>query len=84
LSNNVGGVWNTVSPDVFWTLGAASGLDTALLNQSNDSVSFGVNNGDTFKLFGADFKAVEFVSGTVFTLTVTFSDNSTATAVIVL
>jgi hypothetical protein len=80
LTNNVGGVWDTIGATANWTLGAALGLDTALLNGSDDSVSFTVNNGDSFKIFGADFNNTEFVAGRVFTLTATFSDGSTAAA----
>src|SRR4029077_13331370 len=43
LTNSVGGIWDTIGSTSNWTLGTAAGLDTALLNQSDDSVSFGVN-----------------------------------------
>jgi hypothetical protein len=80
LTNDIGGVWDTVGATGFWTLGTASGLDAALLNASDDSVSLGLNNGDSFKSFAADFNNTEFVSGRTFTLTATFSDSTTATA----
>src|ERR1043166_6539122 len=78
LTNGPGGVWNTQSPDGFWTLGVASGLDTALLNASNDSINFPFSEGGTFKIFAADFQNAMFAHGVVFTLAVTFDDGSTA------
>src|SRR6185369_12479196 len=80
LTNTPGGVWDTQAPDSFWSLGAANGLDTALLNASNDSVNFAVSDGGSFKIFAADSSNAMFVNGVVFTLTANFSDGSTATA----
>jgi subtilisin family serine protease len=74
------GVWDTQGGDAFWSLGAASGLDTALLNAANDSVNFQVAEGSSFKTFAADFLGQMFVPGSGFTLTANFSDGSTATA----
>jgi hypothetical protein len=80
LSNSAGGVWNTSAADFFWTLGAANDLDSLLLNGSDDSVSFVLNNGGNFKIFAADFQNQEFLPGTAFTLTASFSDGSSASA----
>ena len=80
LTNSLGGVWDTIGGSGNWTLGTATGLDTALLNGSDDSVSFGVNNGNGFKIFASDLSATEFQNGTVFTLTATFLDGSSAAA----
>lgn len=81
LSNAAGGIWDTVAPDVFWTLGIASGLDTALLNGGSDDVNFGLAAGDTFKIFAADFNNAMFSGGTGFTVAVNFADGSSATAI---
>jgi hypothetical protein len=54
-------------------------LDTALLNGSDDSVNFTLNEGSSFKVFTADFQNRMFLSGTAFTLNVNFADGSTAT-----
>ena len=78
------GVWNTQAGDGFWSLGAAGGLDTALLNAANDSVNFAVTEGSSFKIFASDFQNLLFVNGTAFTLTANFSDGSTATQTVML
>src|SRR5439155_23048918 len=64
LGNNPGGVWNTVGTDGFWTLGVATGLDTGLLNGSNDAVNFAVGDGSSFKIFAADFQGQMYLVGT--------------------
>jgi subtilisin family serine protease len=75
----VGG-WDTQAGDGLWTLGAANGLDSALLNASNDSVNFAVSAGSSFTIFAADYMGQMFISGSSFTLTVNFSDGSAASA----
>ena len=80
LTNTPGGVWNTVGGDGFWSLGVATSTGSALLNASNDSVNFGVTEGDTFKIFAADYLDAMFLNGVVFTLTASFSDGSSASA----
>lgn len=80
LTNTLGGIWNTQPQDTFWSLGVAADLDGSLINAANDSVSFGVKNGGSFKVFAADFQSRMYLAGTVFTLTATFSDGSTASA----
>ena len=73
------GVWDTQAGNGFWTLGVASGLDTALLNAANDSVNFALTEGSSFKIFAADFQNQMFLVGSAFTLIVNFADGSTAT-----
>ena len=80
LTNSLGGVWDTAGATGNWTLGAATGLDTALLNGSDDSVNFLLTQGGNFKIFAADLQSRMFAGGTSFSLTATFSDGNTATA----
>jgi hypothetical protein len=79
LTNSIGGVWDTVGATGFWTLGVASGLDTALLNGGDDSVSFVFNEGTSLKIFASDLNNAQFSAGRTFTLTVNFADGTTAT-----
>jgi hypothetical protein len=72
------GVWDTQGGNGFWSLGAASGLNTELLNADNDSVNFAVAEGSSFKIFAADFLGQMFVPGSLLTLSVTFADDGTA------
>jgi len=74
------GIWDTQGGDGFWSLGAASGLDTALLNATDDSVNLALTEGGSFKVFAADYLSQMFVSGSGFTLTANFSDGSIASA----
>jgi hypothetical protein len=80
LMNNLGGVWNTQGGDLYWTLGAANDWDSTLVNGGNDTVNFPIADGGEFKIFGADYENRMFLTGTVFTLTVSFSDGSTSVA----
>lgn len=84
LTNARGGVWNTVTSDIFWILGVANGLDAPLLNNGDDAVSFPLSDGASFKVFAADFQERMYFSGTVFTLAATFADGSTATQNVVI
>jgi hypothetical protein len=72
------GVWDTQGGNGFWSLGAATGLNTELLNADNDSVNFAVAEGSSFKIFATDFLGQMFVPGSLFTLSVAFADDSTA------
>jgi hypothetical protein len=72
------GVWDTQGGHGFWSLGAATGLNTELLNADNDSVNFAVAEGSSFKIFATDFLGQMFVPGSLFTLSVAFADDSTA------
>jgi len=59
-------------------LGAASGLNTELLNADSDSVNFALAEGNILKIFAADFLGQMLVPGSLFTLSVAFADDSTA------
>lgn len=87
LDSSDGGVWDTNGGTGFWTLGAASGLDSGLYNSGNDAVSFTVAPSASFNLFASEwylnttsFPEGLFHAGAVFTLTLGFSDGSSATA----
>jgi Cep192 domain 4 len=74
------GVWDTIPNNNYWVAGAASSLDAPLLNASNGTVNFAVVNGGSFNIFASDTSNNLFAAGSSFTLTVTFSDGTTATA----
>ena len=80
------GVWRTSSPGTGnWVLGAAATLDGAVLNVPGSmAVNFPVADGGSFVLFAADYQGSEFLPGRTLTLTVTFSDGSSATAAVIL
>jgi hypothetical protein len=80
LRSSTGGIWDTTSGSAYWVLGAAAGLDSALLNGSSGAVSFAVGSGGSFAIFGADLATTLFPPGATFTLTATFADGTTATA----
>jgi hypothetical protein len=78
LQPSTGGVWNT-SPDNYWVLGAAPFLDGTLYNNLNGTVNFQVSDGGGFKIFAGDASSgTYFPAGATLTLTVKFSDGSTA------
>jgi subtilisin family serine protease len=82
LDSNAPGTWDTSSATAFWVLGVAATLDGALLNASGTmAVNFPVADGGSFVVFASDYQGIEFLSGQTLTLTATFSDGSTATAV---
>jgi len=75
------GFWDTGANTPYWVLGVAGALDGPLLNDpATVAVNFPVASGGSFVLFAADYQGIEFVSGTTLTLTVSFSDGTTATA----
>ncbi|HEY7169096.1 MAG TPA: Calx-beta domain-containing protein, partial [Candidatus Binatia bacterium] len=77
-----GGIWDTDSATMFWTLGAAPSLGGALYNQQNDGVNFPVASAGSFVIFasewslGAPFPNGLFSPGNQFTLTIGFSDGT--------
>jgi hypothetical protein len=77
--NSPGGVWDTQAATVYWTLGVANSLDSALLNPA-DNVSTSLANGGSVILFAADSNNSMFKSGVSFTVTATFADGTSATA----
>lgn len=74
--------WDTNAGSALWVLGVAASLDGTLVNHpATMAVNFAVPNGGTFVLFASDFWDTQFVSGTPLTLTATFSDGTSATAI---
>ena len=82
LDGDAPGIWDTTSGNGWWILGVATALDGALLNAPGTmAVNFPVTDGDSFVIFASDYQASEFLPGRTLTLTATFADGSTATAV---
>jgi len=79
LRRNGGGIWDTDPATSYWALGAAAGLDSALLNNGSGVVNFAVADGSSFYVFSADLNPSLYTSGTSFSLTGTFADGSVAT-----
>ena len=76
-----GGNWDTVpASGYYWALGAAASLDVSLYNSSNTSVNFAVADGGSFNIFASDQNNALYGAGSVFTVNVTFSDGTTASA----
>jgi hypothetical protein len=60
----------------------ATSFDGALVNHpATVAVSLPVADGGSFVLFGSDYANIEFVRGATLTVTATFSDGASATAV---
>src|SRR5207247_5040620 len=76
-----GGVWDTDTATAHWALGAATSLDSALLNGGNGAASLGVTDGSVFYAFATDPSTV-FSPGAVCTLTANFADGTTASATV--
>ncbi len=82
LDSDAPGTWDTSSATGFWALAVAPSLDDALLNAPDTmAVNFPVADGTSLVLFAADYQNLEFLPGRTLTLTATFSDGTTATAV---
>src|SRR5262249_4451028 len=82
LDSDGPGIWDTSSATQFWALAVAPSLDGAVLNAPDTmAVNLPVANGASFVLFAADYQNLEFLPGRTLTLTATFSDGTTATAV---
>ena len=79
-SGAASGQWDTAAGNGTWVLGAASGWDAGLYNVANASVSFAVGSGASFAVFASDYYDTKFVAGTTLRLTVTFTDDTVATA----
>jgi hypothetical protein len=76
------GVWNTVASAGNWVLGAAANADGAFYNAGNGSVNFTVGDGGSFVVFASDYNNnTYFKAGAVMTLTISFSDGTTSTAI---
>lgn len=78
LSNDIGGVWDTVPNNGFRALGAASTLDGALYNGAN-GVNFAVADGGRFYIFASDYWRNPFSAGSTLNLVANFADGSSAT-----
>jgi hypothetical protein len=74
------GIWDTTPNNGYWVSGAASSLDAPLLNASNGTVNFTLADGGSFNIFASDTSNNLFAVGSSFTLTVTFSDGTMASA----
>jgi List-Bact-rpt repeat protein len=82
LDSNAPGTWDTTSGTGYWALAVAPTLGGAVLNAPGSmAVSFPVADGGSFVVFASDYQGGEFLPGRVLTLTATFADGSTATAV---
>jgi hypothetical protein len=77
------GQWDTIPGNGYWVLAVAADLDATPLNVTNGSVNFGVVDGSTFAVFGTDWYNGKFVAGTTLALTATFTDDTVATASVV-
>jgi hypothetical protein len=81
LRSSASGLWDSDPVTGSWSLGAATGLDSPLLNAGNATVSFPVADGGSFVLFAAEDPATgHFNGGRTLTVTTRFADGSTATA----
>jgi hypothetical protein len=74
------GQWDTIPGNGYWVLAATDGLDGALHNVANGSVNFQVNDGGSFVVLGTDWYNGKFVPGTTLALTATFTDDTVASA----
>jgi hypothetical protein len=81
LDSDAPGTWDTSNGSVYWVLAVAPTADGAVLNAPGKmAVNFPVADGGSFVVFASDYLEREFVRGRQLTLTVTFADGSTATA----
>jgi hypothetical protein len=83
MQNGIGGAWDTTSPNAAWLLGVAGSLDGALLNNATTmAVNTPVPDGGSLRLFASDYNGGQgFAAGRTLTVTVTFSDGTSAQAV---
>jgi hypothetical protein len=72
------GIYDTDPATMFWALAVATSLDGALLNTGGGTVNFSVAEGGAFYMFASDAGTGLFSSGTSFTLTARFGDETTA------
>ena len=79
LSGPNGDVWDTIPNNALWTVGVARSLDGSFENPDGFLNNVPVGNTGIFKLFVSAALPDVFTQGSIFTVTVTFSDNSTAT-----
>jgi hypothetical protein len=81
LQSSAPGTWDTEAATSAWILGAATSLNSPLLNAPGTAaVSFAVADGGSFQLFAADYANIEFVPGTTLRVTAVFDDGTIASA----
>ena len=82
LSNGIGGLWDTISPNSSWIIGVASSVDAALMNNAaNMAINAAVADGGSLTLFASDYGGgLGFGAGRTVTVTATFSDGSSIQA----
>src|SRR5947207_582670 len=84
LHSSAPATWDTNSTTGAWVLGVATTRVSPLLNDpATAAVNFVVADGGSFTLFAAELTGTELAAGVLLTLTATFSDGTTATAVTV-
>src|SRR5437764_450877 len=84
LHSSAPATWDTDSTTGASVLGVATTVVNALLNDpATAAVDFVVADGGSFTLFAADLAGIKFAAGVTLSLTATFSDGTTATAVTV-
>src|SRR5436190_9831194 len=84
LHSSAPATWDTNRTTGAWVLGVATTGVSALLNDPvTAAVNFVVADGGSFTLFAAELAGTELAAGVTLTLTATFSDGTTATAVTV-
>jgi hypothetical protein len=83
LDSSAPGTWVTSSAGTtYFVLGVASTVDGTMLNAPGTmALNFPVADGGSFVVFASDYLEGEFLPGRTLTLTATFADGSTATAV---
>lgn len=73
------GIWDTDQSSVYIIAGCATGLDSAYLNNPTTmAVNFPLDDGSAFKIFISDYQAIEFLDGNVLTVTLSFTDGTSA------
>ena len=76
------GTWDTDGGSPYWALGVAATVDGPLTNDPGTvAVALAVPDGGSFILFASDYANIEFVAGAQLTVTASFSDGTTATAI---
>ena len=82
LDSDAPGSWDTTSGTGPWALGVTRTRDGVLLNAVGTmAVNFPWKSGTSFVVSASDRQGIEFLRGRTLTLTVIFTDGSTATAV---
>jgi hypothetical protein len=81
MQSTTAGTWDTTAATGYWVLGVAPTATGALLNNPTSmAVTASVAAGGSLSLFGSDWAGRHFVTGTILTVTATFSDGTSAKA----